>query len=83
MLRIRRERLTANIAEFPVLEDEEIFALGDFLQTFDCSVGEVVNYVDVCLEDANRVADFFGQSKEGGCGVDIGGDAEIGLLECD
>lgn len=79
----KRELRTANVPEFPVLEDEEVLPLGDLLEAFDRPIGEVVDDVCMCLEHAYRVADFLGQAKEGGGVMDVGGDAEVGLLDGD
>lgn len=84
MLSYRGEvQLTANVAEFPILEDKEVFPLSDFLEAFDCSIGEVIDDVGMCLEDADGIADFFGQAKESGGVVDVGGETEVGLLDGD
>ena len=45
-------RLTANVTEFPVFEDEKVFSHCDFLEILDCAVGEVVDDVGVGLENA-------------------------------
>lgn len=60
---ILRLHCVANVTKLPILEDQEVLALGDFLETFYGPFREVVNYVNMCFEDANRIADFFSQSK--------------------
>ena len=35
------------------------------------------------LQHADGVADFFGEAQQGGGGVDVGGDAEVGALDGD
>ena len=51
--------LTSNVAEFPVLEDQEVLPFGYLLETFDCTVGEVIYNVGMRLKHAYRVAHFF------------------------
>lgn len=46
-------RLTANVAELPVLEYEKVFPRRYLLEAFNCPVGEVVDDVGMGLEYAD------------------------------
>lgn len=56
---VATDRLTANITEFPVLEDQEVLSLGYLLKSFDCPVREIVYDIGMRLEHTYRIADFF------------------------
>jgi hypothetical protein len=74
---------TADIAELAVLKDKELFAARQLVQAADGLVVEVGDDVCVGLEDANVIADIFGEGQQFVCGGDVGGDAQVGALEVD
>ncbi len=53
-------KLTSNVTELAVLEQEEAFLSADLLQFSNRALAPVVDDVGVRLEDAYRVADVFG-----------------------
>jgi len=74
---------TANVTEFAVLKDYELLAARNLVQASDGFVVEVGNNVCVRLEDADVVANIFGQSQQLIGGGDVGRDTEIGAFEVD
>ena len=73
-------RRTANVGKLAVLEDDEALPPGNVPDGSRGAVAPVDDDVAVGLEDADVVATLVGQVQQLGRGLDVGGQAEVGLF---
>lgn len=71
---------TADVCEFAVLEYDEALAPGNLLECPGGAVAPVGDDVAVGLEDADVVSALLSQVQQLGGGLDVGRQAEVGLL---
>ena len=71
---------TANVPKLPVFEEQKMLPPRDFIEPFNGLIREVVNDVSVGFQDTDVVTDFFGEAEQGGRSMNVGRNAEIGLL---
>jgi hypothetical protein len=75
--KLQKTKLTSYVSKFPVLEYEEMFSLGNFLEKAHSPLTEIADDVCVGFEEADGVANLFCDCQQlRRCG-DIGRKTEI------
>lgn len=76
-------RHTANVTELAVLEDQELFAARNLVQSTNGLVVEVRDDVGMGLENADVISNILGKAQQLVRGGDVGRNTQVGALEVD